>query len=306
VRVLKILSLGLTGVPDEIRVRLQQDCCSLVQEGFRIAIDETSKGNYIFLGCNVAEGELSFRNYERIKNVLKNYVSNMLADTIVTREEKAMLRKIVKNNYRYFGDEERDIIYRNAVGLLENESGLFGDFNYTARRNRVLVKLQDYFNTHHELVVDGFIAFRLKDYREKLTQVVDKAVDEYMLDLEYKEFIRVLKYFVEVQEAQVEEIHVIIGDGESFRIRDSRGKILNHQQLENYMAKNGDDINYEDLLISALITIAPQHVMLHSGGRTSGVMTTIQNVFEGRVVVCPGCDLCQEEIWGGRRPDGGN
>jgi hypothetical protein len=50
--------------------------------------------------------------------------------------------------------------------------------------------------------LDGFLSFRLKEYRGRLAEVVDKAVDEYMMDMEYKEFIRVLRYFVDVQEAQ--------------------------------------------------------------------------------------------------------
>ncbi|MDR3563176.1 MAG: putative sporulation protein YtxC [Negativicutes bacterium] len=297
---MKILSLGLSGTSDEIKNKLEEDCPALAKEGFHVVIDQTCRGNYTFIGWNVTEGELSFRNYERVKNILKSYVVQVLADAIVTREEKVLLRKIVNHNCRFFGEEERSMIYEHAVKLLEGNTGLFSDFNAFSRYNSVLGKLKEYFDNHHELVLDGFLAFRLKDYRDKLAEIVDKAVDEYMMDLEYKEFIRVLRYFVDVQEAQVEEVHVIVGGGEGFKIRDCRGKIISNQYLESFMLRNTEEINFEDLLISALITIAPRNVMLHcpSGSKSDDLMTTIQGVFEGRVIKCSGCELCQEDILG--------
>ena len=60
-----------------------------------------------------------------------------------------------------------------------------------------------------------------------------------------------------------------------------------------------DEINYEDLLISALITIAPKTVMLHfasAAGKANTVVETIKSVFAGRVTVCRGCKLCMHEI----------
>ncbi len=292
---MKILSLGLSGAPDEVRTRLQRDCRTLAQEGFRVAVDESSKGNYTFLGCNIAEGELSFRNYEHVKNTLKAYVAQMLAEHIVGHEEKNLIRKIISHNYYYFGEQERAAIYDNALKLL-GEPG--GDFGFTDRSDRILAKLKEYFDIHHELVLDGFISFRIKDYRERLTEIVDKAVDEYMLDMEYKEFIRVLRYFVDVQETQVEEVHIVLGDGDTFKIRDARGRNIHNQYLEPLMIGN-EEINYEDLLISALITIAPQTVMLHFSselGKTHSAVETIQKVFSGRVSICRGCSLCISNI----------
>lgn len=297
---MKILSLGLNGANEDLRAKLQQSCGAIADEGVRIAVDETNKGNYTFLGCNIAEGELSFRNYERIKNILKTHVSQLLADMIVNKEEKILLRKIVNHNYRYFSEDERATIYNNAVKYLDTNHELFSEFSDTIRRTRISNRIQEYFSNHHELVIEGFLAFRLKDYREKLAEVVDKAVDEYMMDQEYKEFIRVLRYFVDIQEAQVEEVHVIIGEGGNFRLCDSHGKGLNNQHLEHIMLKGSDDINYEDLVISALITIAPQNVMLHytNGHQGETLVDTVQSVFEGRVMLCTGCELCKSDSLG--------
>ncbi|MBP2643382.1 MAG: Sporulation protein YtxC [Firmicutes bacterium] len=293
---MKILSLGLTGALEDFRAKLQNDCGALVQEGFRIAIDETNKGHYTFLGCNIAEGELSFRNYERVKNMLKGYVSQRLTDVIIN-EEKSLLRKIVNNNYRQFNEEECNIILDNAMKLLQDNGSLLEQFNYRERYTYILNQLQEYLTNHHELVLDGFLAFRLKEYRGKLANVVDKAVDAYMLEAEYKEFIQVLRYFVEIQEVQVEEVHVIVDNQGQFTIRDSNGKVINHQYVEAFMVKKGEEISFEDMLISALITLAPRYVMIHFlGDAGERIAATIKSVFEGRVLFCHGCDICEDYI----------
>ena len=293
-RTLKLLSLGLTGTTDEVRARLQTDCRTLIQEGFRVAIDETNRGIYTFLGCNVIEGELSFRNYERIKNMLKNSVGQLLADLVVSKEEKQLVRKIVDHNYYYFNQDERNQIYQNSIQLLNANSSMMADFNESARRNRVLSKALEYLEAHHELVVDGFITFRLKDYRARLTGIVDQVVDEFMMDLEYKEFIRVLRYFVDVQESKMEEVHVVIHGNGTFKIVDGQNKPVNSQTLDHFISKSTEEINYEDLLISALISIAPRNVLLHCPKETKveDVVDTIRSVFEGRVILCEGCDIC--------------
>ena len=54
------------------------------------------------------------------------------------------------------------------------------------------------------------------------------------------------------------------------------------------------EINYDDLLVSSLITLAPRKVVIHSIGhfRNKELMETIKNVFYGRVIICQGCDVC--------------
>lgn len=287
----KLLSIGLNGTTGNIREKLEHDCKTLTQEGFRIVIEELDKGGYKFLGLNISDGELSFRNYERIKNMLKNSVSQILADWIISNEEHRLINKIVNNNYFYFNPDERAIVESNALRVL--------GVSPAARYKLILSRILEYLDNHYELVLDGFLNFRLKDYRLQLAQVIDNVVDDFMMELEYKEFIRVLRYFVDVQEPRVEEAHVVISGNSVFKIYDAHGKIINNQYLENTLMQSHnendiDNLNYEDLLISALITIAPRNIMVHSTNRLrdQDVLETIKCVFESRVVVCNGCEMC--------------
>jgi len=291
----KLLSVGLTGTTQEMREKLQLDCKTIIQDGFRVAIDEINKGNYTFIGCNVIEGELSFRNYERIKNTVKNHVANMLTEFIVFREEKKIVGKIIDEHYGYYTEMERKSIYERALELLSGDNDVVVDFGINARCRKILDKILEYLENHHELVLEGFINFRLKDYREKLVQTVDKAADDYVMDMEYKEFIRVLQCFIDIQEPQVEEVHVVIVASGIYKIVDAQGQSINNQSFENFLLRRDDHINHDDLLITALITIAPYHVMVHVHDHTDAaeqhVVETIKRIFVGRVMNCEGCDF---------------
>lgn len=288
---MKLLSIGLSQATGEVKEKLVCGCKMLTQKGFRIVVEEVDRGGYTFLGLNISDGELSFRNYERIKNILRGSVAQILADWVVSNEEHRLVDKIVKNNYFYFSDDERTAVASNAIRALSARS--------SAHNKLIMTRILDYLDNHYQLIVDGFLNFRLKDYRLHLSEVIDKVADDFMMELEYQEFIRVLRYFVDVQQPRVEEAHVVITSLGLYKICDSHGKIIDNQYQESDLLFNRNDyesgsLNNEDLLISALITIAPYNVMVHSTNhaRDQEALETIKSVFDGRVVLCNGCDLC--------------
>lgn len=293
---MKLLSVGLSDTSDDIREKFYRNSAILNNAGFGVAVDETNRGNYTFLGFSINDGEVSFRNYERIKNTLKRYVAVTLTDLIMVREEKSLIRKIINQNYQYFTETERDLIYNSALKLLNNTSAIYSDFSYDDRRNRVMNSIISYFDTSYELVIDGFINFRLKDYRHSLEQIVDHAVDDFLMDIEYKQFIQVLKYFVEIQEPRLPEVHVVVTGAGVYKLLDSGGIAINNQYFDTFVTNSADEINYEDLLISALISIAPQTILIHNSQQVKdpSLVETIKNIFDGHVLICSGCDLCHQ------------
>lgn len=296
---MKLLSVGLTDVNPNIATQLQHDCGRLVPDGFRITVDEMNKGKYTFIGCNIVEGELSFRSYERLKDSLKLYVAKLVTELILNREEKNLIRRQIAKHYNYFSKEEQEKIYEYSQKILDGSIGLFEGFGLHERRNHILNLVVEHLDYHHELVIEGFVRFRLKEYRHCLHQLVNKAVDELMLDLEYEEFISVLRHFISTQERGELESHVVIHSEKLYQILDPEGKPLSNQYLTHISpVPENKAINYEDLLITALITISPYRVIIHNPSRIEAteMIETVEGVFENRVVMCNGCELCLESI----------
>jgi len=79
---------------------------------------------------------------------------------------------------------------------------------------------------------------------------------------------------------------------------------IENQTLEEFVVEMVDtEINYDDLLISALITIAPKHLTLHGSEETLAQenIETVRHVFLERVSTCTGCSICKED-WQENRP----
>lgn len=93
----------------------------------------------------------------------------------------------------------------------------------------------------------------------------------------------------------MEKVQVIIQPTGFFKLLDQHGKNISSDYLDGFIVELGDsEINYEDLLISALITIAPNEILLHFREHTKSLKTidTIKSVFGNRIKYCSGCDLC--------------
>jgi putative sporulation protein YtxC len=161
-------------------------------------------------------------------------------------------------------------------------------------------RLLEYFDESNKIILDGFINFRLKDFKNDLEDIVDRAVDDYLMEKEYKEFLRLLKYFVDIQEPKFDMIHIIAG------VKENEYSILNEDENEitNECMKDfindipGGELNFDDLLVSTLITLAPKLITIHgvSSFKNKELLETIKNVFANRVLMCNGCGLCNKNL----------
>lgn len=121
---------------------------------------------------------------------------------------------------------------------------------------------------------------------------MERAVDEFVIEKEYNEFIELLRYFVEIQEPRIGLVNVLQETDGSFQIMDSNENIIKNEYLEGYLVDMFDgEVEYEDLLVSALINIAPEKILLHFDD--AEVEKTVKSIFGERVSICQGCYLCQ-------------
>lgn len=288
--------IGASEQIEEIRRRLDSEFCHLKEEGIGVSVDETNLGNLVFLGCNVTAPSMGITE-DQVDNLFRHYVANALSDIIVDTWEKVRIRKIIRANYYYFTREEQEMLVDSSVRNLASfpETPQSGDVYRASRKSRVFHKLLDYFDWSNELVLDGFITFRLKEYTEELEDAVDQAVDDFLMEREYREFIRLLKYFVDVQEPRFDHVHVLMKPDNTFKLVDGQRRVIHNDTLEEFVVEMVEsEINYEDLLVSALITLAPQRISIHCSpiNERDESVEIIKSIFGDRAEVCHGCSLC--------------
>ncbi|NLY43195.1 MAG: putative sporulation protein YtxC [Clostridiaceae bacterium] len=280
------------GINDEL-----EEVKSIIEEAIN---DLEAKGIYIKLNhkkmndVNYLEVQL---NSENKMNHLKKFLANLLAEYIIEKYEHRFITRIIHSNYCYFNTGERREILRTALKNIVGfgEKNIFSNLFMIRRKNIVARKLLEYLETSNEIILDGFVTFRLKDYIKELEEVVDKAVDDYMMEKEYREFIRLLKYFVDIQEPKFDIVHVLAGYNNKYVLLESSGREITNDCIQDFVNEvSEEDINFDDLLVSSLITLAPNKIYIHLTGQIKNkeLMETIKNVFVDKVVFCSGCDLC--------------
>ena len=294
------IRIGAKDYLPALRESLQREFHLFRREGLQIDIEEEARGDQLFLFCRLKEENRKILDKKEAWDLFRQLVAHALAAVIISHWELSLVREIVRQHYNYFNRQERERIIELALQTLKGEPKKESNYYLykVHRQNRIFFRLLDYLNDNREIVIEGFIRFRLKEYMEELREAVDRAVDDLMLEQEYREFIRLLRYFVEVQEPRQGEIHVLILPGNKYQLMDGQGDALDDEELEEMLADlAGGNISSEDLLISALISLAPAQVHLHLACTISNreVVETIKKVFAGRIDICPGCCLCGQQ-----------
>lgn len=228
----------------------------------------------------------------------KPLISRILADNLtgIIMEEQAVhyLEELVDHYYFYFPRPERyDILCLAEKNYESDRAKEAGGQLYS----EVCEALRTYLEGGQYLNLHGFIVFRLRPWLEFLRQNVDRAVDEFLLEKEYQEFIKLLKYFVALQEPKINEIHVTLDEDGNARMLDQYGQPVDRGQ-DGIQWDGYDSVaDGEDRLVSMLITAAPHRVILHKQVYTQypKAVDTLKHVFDNRVTICKRCKLCQDE-----------
>jgi len=292
------ISIGATQHIDLLKARLGRKLNFFEGNGLKVVFEERPAGRLTFLSCRLTgHGSYIYTREEDCWTAFRQFLADIISDLILNHWEENLLKDIIRENYYYFDAQERKIIYNYALHHVhsDEESRLYTIYT-SNRKSKILQKVMDFLHHNNSVVIDGFIRFRLKEYLSELREAADKAVDDYLMEREYQEFIQLLKYFVDVQEPRAEVVNILVNGVGNFKLYDEKMEPIKNDYMEGFVVELVDnEINYEDLVISALITIAPKNIVLHykDDCGKSTTIDTIEGVFAGRVRECAGCNLCR-------------
>lgn len=165
-------------------------------------------------------------------------------------------------------------------------------FTPTTRKAKVYRKAFDYLETERSVNMLGFVRFRLQDHWNELFELVETGIDEYLEEKQYEEFVELLRYFIAVQDIKQEVVHIVPSVDKPFHLYDEKGNRLWMDQLDSVLNMEEQNCRDEDYLVSALVTLAPQRIVLHMASDKPGLTQTIRSIFDNRLSTCHSCQLC--------------
>ena len=253
-----------------------------------------------FDNTSLNETYITVKEFVHYKNIILHYkddnallfvniLANILTKCIIQFYEKNLINNFINLNYFYFSKLEKDKISSNTLELINNSEDSNTKYDLI---NNTLFK---YINEHHSLYLNGFINFRLQDYLEFLNTKIDFAVNKFLIDKEYLEFINILKLYINSESihSKTNHLHLIYKDKDSIIINDNKEIISCNENITK--AKYISDISFSsnDLALNTLLNLLPKKITIHlTDGYVDEFINTLKLIFQERVIICEDCDIC--------------
>ena len=246
----------------------------------------------------VAISKNQFKNY---KNIIIHYsgndnkkfvheVSCILSCLVIDELEESFLKMILLKNYFYFNSTEMKHILELCYEIFSDDFNTYFD----KKRNLLIDSFENYLITNKSIILTGFINFRIKNYMTILEDVVDEAVNSFVVEKEYLEFISLLKMYVNSQNSNCDVVHLIYNKNNSTLLDKDKNQINVSDDI--FKAKYLSDISFSsnDYALNTLLTLVPKKIHIHLiDNCIDEFIHTISLIFENRVEICTDCSICK-------------
>ena len=217
-------------------------------------------------------------------------VSNILTKSILLFLENVLMKDMINLQYFYFNTYEKNKIFEHTLSLLNTSD------NTTIKYDLLNNTLFDYLSNHHSFYVKAFVEFRLPHYQNFISETIETAVNQFLIDKEYSEFINILRLYIqsETSEQNIKHLHVIYHNHHSTIINDDKEIITCNDNITK--AKYISDISFSsnDLALNTLLNLLPQKITIHLvDSFIDEFINTLQLIFQDKIEICEDCNICQ-------------
>ncbi|KEH98076.1 putative sporulation protein YtxC [Clostridium massiliodielmoense] len=225
------------------------------------------------------------------KNKFGFYISNIIYNIVVKEFYREEIYSYLTDSYFFLKYDEMQEIMDRTIKILNNSEKITDEDSIYCmnKKNNIIKKIKECVDENSAININGFLTFRMKELRGDFESIVNKVVEKYVAEKEYDEFIKLLKYFVDVQENKIKEVNITIKEDGSYIIEDDNGKDLMNDIIGELSGINSiEDVQVDDLIISGLITYCPKNIIIHrrKNSKNKEMINTIEKVFENRVKFC--------------------
>ena len=239
----------------------------------------------------------SFKYYE---NIIVHYtrennklfiekISEALTNCIMEFYEKSIVKRIINSDFFYFDSKDKKIVYENCLEVLGSKD--IKDFE--DRRENIFRCLTEYISQNKFFILDGFVNFRLFEYNSMVEESVDIAVNKFVIDKEYREFISVLQSYIDSQKCRMGVIHIIYSNGEPILLDGNQNVLAYDAQFENHKYLSDISFSSKDYCLNALLNLLPKKIIVHMLIDRDEFVNTLSLIFGKRLMICKECDICK-------------
>lgn len=204
-----------------------------------------------------------------------------IADLIISLIKERDLKEYIWKTYTNISEEDKKSVYIEAVNLFDKKEDFIKETIYS--------KVNEFIIENNDLNLEGFVKFRMKDFISYISILSDIAMEEHLIKRDKKEFLDSLKYFIDIQEEKMELLRITIMKDGNFILSDENGSEVENLSNEELMnLAMSEDLNKEDILISAIMTLCPKKIEIldnSNNNKSKDIIEMVNLLFEGKVTV---------------------
>ena len=213
--------------------------------------------------------------------------SNLLSDFIVNIFEKKFIINQLAFDFFYFSKSEKQEILTYILKALNSE------ITVNKKLSILQNSVKDFFINTSSCNLEGFINFRISDYKNFINLILEKEINNFVIQKEYSEYVNLLKDYINIQPTQTDIIHLIYSDNEKFLLDNSKN-IISTNDNQKYIS----DISFStnDLILNSLLSSLPKKIILHLDTEKDNFITFLELIFKERLIICHNCNICHDYL----------
>lgn len=253
--------------------------------------------NYLKLD-NICFVSKRFRHYNNIiihykgenNSLFIDKISKILSLLIIDELEEDFIYTILIENYFYFNFNERKQIMDICFDIMAEDIS----FEYNKKFKILYNIFFDYLIENTKLYLTGFTTFRLKPYLNILDDIVTEAVNSFVIEKEYLEFVSLLKLYINSEKSNCELIHIIYSNSNTILLDKDKHIIDVSQNLLDTKILSDISFSTNDYTLNTLLTLLPNKIYIHLiDNYLDEFINTLQAIFENRIHICTDCNICK-------------
>ncbi|MTH52893.1 putative sporulation protein YtxC [Bacillus mangrovi] len=220
---------------------------------------------------------------------IRSFLIPLLSEYITEKMESLWILSILENQFYFTDTDELQQILNISQSIMEGErTDIPNVERFSGKEEFVKETLGQFIQPGLRFSFHSFVRFRLSGYMHKLKRYAEAAIEEYKLEQEYQSFIQLLREYVIQKHPLLAEVHVfhrrhfLIYNGEYKEMTDTELRRVTDRDL---LCRH--PVYIDTALLAPLVSMAPGRIFLYSDDPDHGMIQTIQNVFQERVMLRP-------------------
>lgn len=233
--------------------------------------------------------QYNFEEKEYLED-LANVVSDIMQQEVILELANKYISSLKDISDEIKSEIKKNFILNNYLLKEEGSSYLSYYFIYLP----ILQQLKN----HRVLHIDGWIQFRLKEYKMILKDIINTLIAQQKMKERFNSFIDFIKEIVFLKNTIEEELHIIYLKNHKVKFLNSNRYDLTKEYIEEYCfdCLADYDMCMEDIVMNVCIALCPHLIVIHQKKNCKKMQffKTLESIFENKIKYCNGCEHCSE------------